>query len=165
MINRHVTHATFTLERLYPVPPARVFAAWADPAAKARWFATAGGEHELDFRVGGREVNRGRRGDGPLLKFESHYQDIVQDERIVYVSTLHSEQTLATLSLTTVSLTSVSPTTVSPTTGEPGRADGGTRLILTEQGTYLDGHEDPAGRERGTADWLAALGTELRQRK
>ena len=160
MIDRYVTHATFTLERLYPVPPARVFAAWADPAAKARWFATAGGEHELDFWVGGREVNRGRQGDGPLLKFESHYQDIVQDERIVYSSTLHSEQTLITVSLTTVSLT-----TVSLTTAEADRGDGGTRLVLTEQGTYLDGHEDPAWRERGTADRLAALDAELRQRK
>jgi uncharacterized protein YndB with AHSA1/START domain len=150
MMDRHVTHATFTLERFYPASLARVFAAWADPAAKARWFAAPGGEHELDFRVGGHEVNRGRHGDGPLLKFESRYQDIVQDERIVYSSTLHSEQTLTTVSLTTA---------------EFGEADGGTRLVLTEQGTYLDGHEDPAWRERGTADWLAALETELRQRK
>ena len=150
MTDRHVTHATFTLERFYPASPARVFAAWADPAAKVRWFAAPGGEHELDFRVGGREVNRGRHGDGPLLKFESHYQDIVQDERIVYSSTLHSEQTLTTMSLTTA---------------EFAEADDGTRLVLTEQGTYLDGHEDPAWRERGTADWLAALETELRQRK
>ncbi|WP_245534621.1 hypothetical protein [Sanguibacter keddieii] len=29
-------HATFTLERRYDVPPAVVFAAWADPATKAR---------------------------------------------------------------------------------------------------------------------------------
>jgi uncharacterized protein YndB with AHSA1/START domain len=152
MTDRHVTHATFTIERLYPASPARVFAAWADPAAKARWFAAPGGEHELDFRIGGREVNRGRHGDGPLLKFESRYQDIVQDERIVYSSTLHSEQTLTTVSLTTVSLTMA-------------EADDDTRLVLTEQGTYLDGHEDPAWREQGTADWLAALETELRQRK
>jgi uncharacterized protein YndB with AHSA1/START domain len=150
MTDHHVTHATLTLERIYPASPARVFAAWADPAAKARWFAAPGGEHELDFRVGGREVNRGRHGDGPLLKFESRYQDIVQDERIVYSSTLHSEQTLTTVSLTTA---------------EFAEADGGTRLVLTEQGTYLDGHEDPTWRERGTADWLAALETELRQRK
>ena len=31
-MDRYVTHASFTLERAYPVPPARVFAAWADPA-------------------------------------------------------------------------------------------------------------------------------------
>ena len=48
-----VLHSTFSLERTYPVPPERVFAAWADPAAKKRWFVSKG-EHELDFRAGGR---------------------------------------------------------------------------------------------------------------
>ena len=55
-MDRYVTHATFSLERCYSAPPAQVFAAWAEPAAKARWFA--GGPdsgHQLDFRVGGRE--------------------------------------------------------------------------------------------------------------
>jgi uncharacterized protein YndB with AHSA1/START domain len=102
MTDRFVTHATFSLERRYPVPPARVFAAWADPAAKARWFAAPGGEHELDFRIGGREVNRGRHGDGPVLTFESWYRDIVPDGRIVYTSTLSAGEELATVSLTTV---------------------------------------------------------------
>ncbi|MGH3377904.1 MAG: SRPBCC family protein [Actinoallomurus sp.] len=148
MSDRYVTHATFTLERVYPAAPARVFAAWADPAAKARWFAAPGGEHELDFRVGGREVNRGRHGDGPLLTFEARYEDIVAAERVVYSGTLRAGDTLATVSLTTV---------------EFGPADEGTRLVLTEQGTFLDGHEDPAWREQGTSDWLAALGTELRR--
>jgi hypothetical protein len=37
---RSVTHDTFVVERSYPASPARVFAAWADPAAKARWFAS-----------------------------------------------------------------------------------------------------------------------------
>jgi hypothetical protein len=40
-------------------------------------------------------------------------------------------------------------------------AEGGTRLVLTEQGTFLDGQEDPAWREQGTGQWLDALGTEL----
>ena len=31
-MDRFVTHASFTLERSYSAPPARVFAAWADPA-------------------------------------------------------------------------------------------------------------------------------------
>jgi uncharacterized protein YndB with AHSA1/START domain len=74
MTNRSVLHATFTLERTYPIAPARVFAAWADPAAKARWFAGADAEHELDFRVGGREkVIRGGPNSDPVLTFESVY--------------------------------------------------------------------------------------------
>lgn len=149
MNDRLVTHATFTLDRAYPATAARVFAAWADPEAKARWFAAPGGEHELDFRVGGREVNRGRHGDGPVLTFEARYEDIVTGERIVYAGTLRAGDTLSTVSLTTV---------------EFGPADdGGTRLVLTEQGTFLDGHEDPAWREQGTSGWLDALGTELRR--
>jgi uncharacterized protein YndB with AHSA1/START domain len=156
MTDRSVLHGTFSHERRYPAPPARVFAAWADPSAKSRWFGAPGGEHELDFRVGGREVNRARHGDGPLMVFESRYHDIVPDERIVYSSTLYAGGTLTTVSLTTVSLTAVCPAD-----GEPASDGEGTRLLLTEQATYLDGHEDPAWREQGTADWLTALGTEF----
>ena len=36
---RTVEHGSFTIEREYAHPPARVIAAWADPEAKARWFA------------------------------------------------------------------------------------------------------------------------------
>ncbi|QRP44892.1 SRPBCC family protein [Amycolatopsis sp. FDAARGOS 1241] len=134
-----VKHATFTLERHYPVSPAKVFAAWADPAVKAGWFGA--GDHSLDFRVGGRETNRA--GD---FTFTSDYHDIVDGERIVYASTLSGGAGLATVSVTTVELV----------------PDGsGTRLVLTEQGTFLDGHEEPEWRERGTGDWLDKLGGHL----
>jgi hypothetical protein len=43
----------------------------------------------------------------------------------------------------------------------PGE-DGGTRLVLTEQGAYLDGQEQPAWREHGTADQLEALDAQLK---
>ena len=56
MTDQVVSHATFTLERVFPVPPARVFAAWADPALKARWFVGPEGwteiERSSDFREG-----------------------------------------------------------------------------------------------------------------
>jgi uncharacterized protein YndB with AHSA1/START domain len=146
MTDRTVLHSTFTLERVYPAALARVFAAWADPAAKARWFA-AGSEHEMDFRTGGRErLHRPAQGGRAALAFESVYQDILPEQRIVYTSTLSAGADLATVSLTTV---------------EFGPAGGGTRLLLTEQGTYLDGREEPAWREQGTGDWLAALAAEL----
>jgi uncharacterized protein YndB with AHSA1/START domain len=143
-----VKHATFTLEREYPRPPARVFAMWSEPAAKAQWFAGPDSAHHLDFRPGGREIVRGRHGDGPLLTFESVYHDIVQDARIVYASTMSTPELLTTVSLTTVLFLAT---------------EAGTRLVLTEQGVYLDGHEEPHWREQGTESQLDALGGELRQ--
>ena len=61
-----VTHATFVVERTYDAAPSRVFAAWSEPEAKARWFGGSDGEFELDFRVGGREFSRGGPPDGPV---------------------------------------------------------------------------------------------------
>jgi hypothetical protein len=71
MIDRSVTHATVSLERIYAVSTARVFAAWADPAAKARWFAGAEADHMLDFQVVGEEINRGYNASGTALTFKS----------------------------------------------------------------------------------------------
>ncbi|HEY2265786.1 MAG TPA: SRPBCC family protein [Streptosporangiaceae bacterium] len=142
-MDRSVTHASFTLERAYPAPAARVFAAWADPAVKSRWFAGGTGDgHQLDFRVGGREVASGGPDGGPVMTFETFYREIVPQERIVYTSTMSSGAEVITISLTTV---------------EFKPADGGTKLVLTEQGAFLDGHEEPAWRENGTADQLKAL--------
>jgi uncharacterized protein YndB with AHSA1/START domain len=146
MTDRSATHATFTLERVYAAAPAEVFAAWSDPDAKARWFAGSTAQHDLDFSVGGREVTHGVVGDKSLT-FDTVYRDIVPGERIVYSSSLFREADLMTVTLTTVQF-------------QP--EDGGTRLVLTEQGAYLDGHEDPSWREQGTRDHLAALDAELR---
>lgn len=146
MSEHTVLHSTFSLERTYPVPAERVFQAWADPAAKARWFAGEGNEHELDFRVGGVEINRAVHPNGALLAVESRYQDIIPSERIVYSSALSADGVLSTVSLTTVQL----------------RQEGDdTRLLLVEQDTFLDGHEQPSWREQGTGCWLDALGAEL----
>ena len=38
MRQRSAHHATFVIERIYDASPARVFAAWSEPEAKARWF-------------------------------------------------------------------------------------------------------------------------------
>jgi uncharacterized protein YndB with AHSA1/START domain len=150
--DRSVTHATFVVERSYHASPARVFAAWADPKAKARWFAGpeewGPEEFELDFRVGGRELSRGGPQGGPVHTYQAHYQDIVADERIVYSYSMQMDQTLISVSVATVEL----------------RAEGaGTRLVLTEQGAYLDGHDTSAQRQHGTGELLDALGAALRQ--
>jgi uncharacterized protein YndB with AHSA1/START domain len=148
MSEHSVCHATFSLERTFNASAAQVFAAWADPVAKGRWFAGPDADHQLDFRVGGREINH-RRFEGTVITFESLYRDIIPDERIVYTSTLAEDGAVATVSLTTVTFTP---------------AEEGTRLILTEQGTFLDGRERQSWREQGTSEWLDALGAELLDR-
>ena len=64
-----------------------VFRAWADPKRKARWFAGSvdalGNGYELDFQVGGREVNRGGPPGGPVYTYSAQFRDIVVDRRIV----------------------------------------------------------------------------------
>ena len=147
MTERSVVHATSVIERTYDASPARVFAAWADPAAKAGWFGAAGG-HELDFRVGGREINRGGPPGGPVYTFDARYHDIVPDQRIVYAYDMYLDQTRISVSLATVELQPVG---------------NGTRLLFTEQGAFLDGHDQPQYREQGTGDLLDALGAELRR--
>jgi len=42
MPEQPVIHSTFVIERTYPKPPETVFAAFADPAKKSRWFAEGG---------------------------------------------------------------------------------------------------------------------------
>jgi uncharacterized protein YndB with AHSA1/START domain len=50
---RTVSHGTFVIERELPHAPARVFAAWADPKAKARWFAAPKSVARKAFREQG----------------------------------------------------------------------------------------------------------------
>jgi uncharacterized protein YndB with AHSA1/START domain len=147
MTDRSITHSTFSIERIYDASPARVFAAWADPVAKARWFGGPS-DHELDFQVGGREINRGGPDGGPVYTFDSRYQDIVPDERIVYTYEMHLDDTRISVSLATV---------------EFRPQDSGTRLVFTEQGAFLDGHDTPEDREQGTNGFLEALDAELRR--
>ena len=45
MAEQSVAHSTFVIERSYPQPPDRVFAAFAQPARKRRWYAE--GDHDI----------------------------------------------------------------------------------------------------------------------
>ncbi|MDQ2998221.1 MAG: SRPBCC domain-containing protein, partial [Chloroflexota bacterium] len=107
--SRSITHATFVVERTYPVVPARVFAAWADPTIKATWFGEPGQNKsdtiEFDFRVGGRELSSGKAPNGQNYSYDAHYQDIVPDQRIVYTYEMYLDDARISVSLATVELT------------------------------------------------------------
>ena len=144
-----VAHDTFVIERIYPVPVTQVFGAWADPMLKARWFAGSadalGAGYDLDFRVGGREVNRAGPPGGPVYTYQSEFHDIVPEQRIIYTYEMYADETRISVSVATVQFRS---------------RDATTQLVLTEQGVFLDGHDTAAQREEGTRillDSLAAI--------
>ena len=61
MSKSNIVHDTFVIEHSYPVPPARVFAAFADDEVKRRWFLLDEGlavtdVYQNDFRIGGKET-------------------------------------------------------------------------------------------------------------
>ncbi|MFK8251616.1 SRPBCC family protein [Ancylobacter terrae] len=147
------THASFTLERHYRRPPATVFAALADPAAKRRWLIEGEGftvdSYVPGFGVGAFDRSSFRFEGGPVISNDTVYLDIEADARIIFAYTMRLEGTPMSSSLVTVLLA----------------AEGaGTRLTLTEQGTYLPGFTDVAGREQGTRELLEALDREVMAR-
>jgi len=149
-VARTTDHATFSMERTFAHPPARVFAAFAEPASKAAWFVgpedSATGGHSLDFQVGGREHLATELPDGNTVTFDATYLDIVPDERLIYAY----EMTVAGQRIS-ASLASI----------ELRAAPGGTHLALTEHGIFLDGLDRVGERERGTRELLDKLAAHL----
>ncbi len=152
MTQRKTEHSSFVIERVYPYAVAKVFKAWADPVAKAKWF---GGPKDLwtsiersqDFRVGGFEVASGRFKMGFTSHFRAHYLDIIPDHRIIYSYSMHLDDRHISESLACIEL----------------RPEGdGTKLIVTEHGIFLDGYEDKGSREHGTNILMDALGASLK---
>jgi uncharacterized protein YndB with AHSA1/START domain len=150
MTQRSVIHDTFTIKRSYPATPARVFAAFADPQAKARWADSSDaapvgdseGYLEFDFRVGGHERFGFRMPSGLTYSYDALYYDIVADQRIVYCYEMHADGAPDSVSLVTI---------------EFGAEGAGSALTYTEQGTFLDGIDLPESREEGTAEMLDNL--------
>ena len=147
------THASFVIERRYQAAPPRVFAAWADPAAKRAWFAEGEGwdirSFELDFREGGRETSRFRVAGAnnpfpPETMFgnETVFNEIIPNERIIFTYAMDRDGVRFSVSLASVEL--------SPD-GE------GTRLLFTEHAAFFEGGDGPAMREAGWRELLQKL--------
>ena len=153
MTTRSVQHGTIRLERRYKAAPARVFAAWAEPEARAKWDVPGRwliAEQTFDFREGGRERKRFGPPDDARLVADTLYLDIVPQRRIVFSYSMTSRGTPISVSLTTVEL--------SPAPSSGGRA---THLLLTEQIVFLDGNDNAANREEGLASMLDKIGEAL----
>jgi uncharacterized protein YndB with AHSA1/START domain len=148
-VTEQVIHDTFTIERTYPVPAGRVFAAFTSQEAKGAWGGggvteTDAADSEFDFRVGGRE-RFAIAFQGTSYRYDACYYDIVPGQRIIYSYEMYANDARISVSVATI---------------EFAATPGGTALTWTEQGVYLDGFdgaEAPRLREGGTAEMLDGL--------
>jgi uncharacterized protein YndB with AHSA1/START domain len=138
-----IAHATIVMERIYNASPARVFHAWADADAKARWSAPTADvviKYEAaDFREGGRDVVRCIEPNSADYVATVHYLDLRTDRRIVFAEDVANGATRVSAALISIELT-------------PSGA--GTHLLLTLQIASFDGANMEQGYEFG---WAAAL--------
>lgn len=145
-----IHHGQFTLERVYPAAPERVYGAWSELGARAQWFAGPGGwrelRREMDFRVGGHELVEGRFPEGRVSRYTARFHSLLPGSRIVLVYDMHLDGVHHSTSLATVEFAPV---------------PGGTRLVFTEHVAFLDGTTSVASREHGTVYLLDRLATFL----
>ncbi|MFO1015703.1 MAG: SRPBCC domain-containing protein [Caulobacteraceae bacterium] len=147
-------HDTFVLQRTYPKPPEKVFAALSNPEKKQRWFGAPHGEgnrFDMDFRIGGAEHNVSLMGQetpfpGTVLSSLSIYQDIVPDQRIVLVQTMSLGDQRISSALITF---------------EVEAAGDGATLTLTHQAAFYERADGPKMRQEGWVSLMARLTAEL----
>ena len=139
MTKSYIVHDSFTIERTYPNCREHVWSAWSTTDKKAKWFG--GGDHSMDFRVGGAERSASRMASDEHVN-ETRYFEIVEDERIVMAYSMAVNGRVHTVSLATVVL------------ADEG---GGTRLTFTEQMCVIPPSDGIEGRRHGWTELLAAL--------
>jgi uncharacterized protein YndB with AHSA1/START domain len=147
MSDHSVAHGTFVIDRDFVQPVNRVFGAWADPAKKAKWFGDPNNPATVfEFRPGGRESSSGKVPNGPSFNFDVTYQDIVDNERILYTYDMHMDGKKISVSLAAIEFT---------------KTASGTRMRMTEYGLYLDGLDNMEQRRAGTEHLIRQLAAYL----
>jgi uncharacterized protein YndB with AHSA1/START domain len=132
-------HTTLVFEREIPAPVEKVFAALADPIARAEWGAPSDTAvviyDEADFRDGGQDRFRCGSKANPNIHGTTRYLDIVANRRVVSSETIAVDGKRLCASLTTLEL----------------MADGEkTRLKSTTQLASFIGEDMVKGHKTGT---------------
>jgi uncharacterized protein YndB with AHSA1/START domain len=129
---------SLTIRRRLTATPAKVYAAWTDPAKMMRWFGPEQAETlhaETEPRVGGRFRVLMRTSDGEEHDVSGVYREVVPDEKLVFTWAWRS--TPERESLVTVAL----------------KSDGaGTLLTLTHEQFF-----DEAARDAHREGWTGAI--------
>lgn len=146
-------HATIVIERTYTALPDQVFAAWSNREALAIWSAPGDGWElacrAFDFKVGHTGVCTFGAIDAEPYVNTTRYEEIMPNQRIVYASTISYLGAPIFVGVVTVEFLGVGDAT---------------RLVMTENGVYLDGSDSPLGHEDGWAMMLDSLGDYLKRR-
>ena len=133
-----ITKPSLSIKRRLNASPAKVFAAWTDPAKIARWFGPKQIETlraEADARVGGRYRIVARSPDGEEHDVSGVYREVVPGRKLVFTWAWRS--TPERESLVTIDL----------------KSDGdGTLLTLTHEQFF-----DEGARDRHRSGWSGVL--------
>lgn len=147
-----VLHETIVMERTYQAGIDRVFAAFADPEARAKWSAPSDTAvliyDEADFTTGGRDLFRCGAKSDPKYHGETRYLHIAPAKHIVSSETIDADGKRLSASLATVQFT-----------GNTAK----TKLTLTVQVAAFEGRDMIEGTRFGhnaalnnLARWLQA---------
>lgn len=87
------TKPSLTIKRRLNAPPAKVFAAWADPKKLERWFGPPNIKSvsaKADLRVGGKYQIVALATDGERHQVDGVYREVVPNEKLVFTWAWHT---------------------------------------------------------------------------
>lgn len=93
-LNADFTSGELMITRVFDAPRALVFKAWIEPAQVAQWWGPAGFTNpvcEVDARAGGAIRIHMRGPDGTVYPMTGIFREIVEPERIIFVSGAHAD--------------------------------------------------------------------------
>jgi uncharacterized protein YndB with AHSA1/START domain len=143
MTNTSPTSGSFAINRRFNHGTDKVFAAFSNPATKAKWFTGPKGgdalERTIEVKTGGSEVLKFKHPSGMITHFMAKYHTVEKDKRIVYSYDLMIDGKHHSTSLAVIEFTA---------------AGKNTDMIFTEFVAWHDGTELSKGlasREHGTS--------------